>query len=43
MTTKAKNDKDFFKNFRVKNQLMSGGDDTVVVKFRNSGEPFLLR
>ena len=41
MTTKAKNDKDFFKNFRVKNQLMSGGDDTVVVKC--SSEPFLLR
>ena len=44
MTTQAQNDKEFFKKlFGEKSFVESGNDDTIVIKVRNSGEPFLLR
>ena len=43
MTTQAQNDKEFFKNlFGEKSSVESGDDDTVVIKVRNSGQPFFI-
>ena len=43
MTTQAQNDKRFFKKlFGEKSSVESGDDDTVVIKVRNSGEPFFI-
>ena len=43
MTTQAQNDKKFFKKlFGEKSSVESGDDDTVVIKVRNSGEPFFI-
>ena len=43
MTTQAQNDRVFKKLFGEKSFVESGNDDTIVIKVRNSGEPFLLR
>ena len=43
MTTQAQNDRVFKKLFGEKPFVESSNDDTIVIKVRNSGEPFLLR
>ena len=41
---KHKVTKSFVRNYFVeKSSVESGDDDTLVIKVRNSGEPFLLR